>query len=227
MSTPSFAIHFDDQPIVDHVAFAVIPMDGFSGEVVSRGVTASIDGLANRPLRNRSGHLVFINLPNRPLYTVNVDASRAGYFSPPPSDVDPSLPNTNRRHVVPLWRAPAFAFDGATTLIRGMVRRSGNWVAGARVWCEIAIQSMGPPPPPPRPFETRTDARGVFALAVRIPANTSPAAGGAPDVFDVTLRLAEGADTRNLVVAVRDGRANVFEAPIDLAGANVPGFVGA
>src|SRR5262249_10711602 len=137
----SFPVYFDDEPRTDVVTFAVVPFDAFSGQVVSEGVKAELEGLPNRPIKNLSGHLVFINLPDPPdgsKYKVDIDASKAGNFSPeseffPPDD--PDLANT-RRLPVKLMRRPDFPYAEATTLIRGVVVRGKDPVVGASIWIE-------------------------------------------------------------------------------------------
>src|SRR5262249_17890787 len=118
----SFPIYFDDNPPLDRVALAVVPMDAFSGRLVTSGVKVSVLGQLARPIKSLSGQLVFINLPVEEKYRVNVDPSEAGYFSPPESEFpDPDDPDAKvmKRHLVKLIRRPDFPFEGTTTLIRG------------------------------------------------------------------------------------------------------------
>jgi hypothetical protein len=237
MSAPGVAIAFDE-PVLDTVSLAVVPVDSFSGKIVTNGVKVWIEGLFNRSIRNLSGQLVFVNLPDLPHYTVRVDASEAGYFSPPPVDFAPTDEADGKRVRVPLYRPADFAFEDATTIIRGVLTRGDERVVGARVWCEIPTNPLPSLRPAaqrqeePLPFETRTGLRGSFALALRIPPDATeiPKDGAAPEPpkarkFGITLHFADGSDTRTLDVAITESKANVFQTPIDITGASKPELV--
>jgi hypothetical protein len=143
MTKHSFPIYFDDDPKLDRVSLAVMPMDAFSGRLVTSGVKASVVGQLARPIRNLSGQLVFINLPDEDTYRVNVDPSEAGYFAPPESEFpDPTDPDAGkkRRHLVRLIRRPDFPFEGTTTLIRGVVVRGKEPVEAARIWLDALVK---------------------------------------------------------------------------------------
>jgi hypothetical protein len=220
MSAHNFPAYFDDNPRIDSVTFAVIPFDNFSGRVVASGVKAEVDGLFDRPIRNLSGHLVFVNLPQQAAYAVTIDASDAGYFSPVnatfPPNSDPSTAAA-RRLTVPLIRRPDFPYAEATTLIRGVVARGSG--SGAVPVAGASIQA-GPILLDPR-FETKSDERGAFALPLtRRRAHGDPAAG----TYSVKLYLRQGSDGRTLTVEVSDGKSHSFEEPIDLTGLNEPKF---
>jgi hypothetical protein len=223
MSAHNFPAYFDDNPRIDRVTFAVAPFDNFSGRVVASGVKAEVDGLFDRPIRNLSGHLVFINLPQQATYAVTIDASDAGYFSPVnttfPPDSDPDTA-TARRLMVPLIRRPDFPYAEATTLIRGVIVRGSG--AGAVAVPGASIRT-GPiiivsPILDPQ-FETRSDERGAFALPL-----TRRRAHGDSETYPVTLHLKQGNNARTLTVEVSDGKSHSFEEPIDLTGTNVPEF---
>jgi hypothetical protein len=237
MSAPGIAIVFDE-PVLDTVSLAVVPVDSFSGKIVTNGVRVWIEGLFNRSIRNLSGQLVFVNLPDMPVYTVRVDASEAGYFSPPPVDFTPTDKVDGKRVRVPLYRPADFVFEDAATMIRGVLTRGSERVVGSRVWCEIpttplpSLRPAAQPPEAPPPFETRTGLRGSFALALSIPPDATeiPKDGAPPELpkdrkFGVTLHFADGSDTRTLDVAITESKANVFQDPIDITGANVPELV--
>jgi hypothetical protein len=226
MSAHSFPAYFDDNPRVDKVTFAVVPFDNFSGHVVASGVKAEVDGLFDRPIRNLSGRLVFINLPQQAAYAVTIDASDAGYFSPVkatfPMANDPTA-GAARRLVVPLMRRPDFPYAEATTLIRGVVvRGSGTGatpVSGASIWVEPEILDPLFNPFLYPQFKTTSDERGAFALPL-----THRRKHGDPPAQSVELHLKQGNDARTLTVEVSDGKSHSFEEPIDLAGLNEPKF---
>jgi len=210
-------IAFDESPRIDRVTLAIGPVDGVSGLLIRRGATALVAGLADRPIVNASGLLVFLNLPDRPQYEVEVDARRAGFpfierviFTlPPPASKDPCA----RRRDVVLSPGPDYPFPPGTTLIRGVVARGGAPVAGASIAATPAGGSAA--------FHARTVANGAFALPLRLPPLGSHEAES--DVA-VTILVAEGADSRSLVRPVENGRSHSFLEPIDLGGGNDPGF---
>jgi hypothetical protein len=216
MSAHKAPIYFDDNPRIDSVTFAVVPFDSFSGRVVANGVKAAVDGLLDRPIRNLSGHLVFINLPQQAAYAVTIDASDAGYFSQAPKTFPPNNPADAkaRRLPVPLTRLPSFPYAEATTLIRGVVvRGSGTGavpVRDASIWAESTPNSR---------FETASDERGAFALPL-----SRRRAHGEPGTYTVTLNLKQGNANRTLDVKISEGKSHSFKEPIDLTGTNTPEF---
>jgi hypothetical protein len=209
MSASSFPIYYDEDPIVDTVTFAITPIDAFSGMLVRAGVKAEVDGLPNRPIKNLSGHLVFINLPASPKYTGTVNAREAGYFWPEPFDFVPSATADKRRKVL-LYPRPEFAYPPETTLIRGVVvlgtAPNAPAVANARIYTDVPS------------FETRSDTRGSFALALTL--STAMSHGGKATV---KLTLEQGGKTRlfpNLEII--EAKPQSFNMPIDLNGGNNP-----
>jgi hypothetical protein len=234
MTGHSFPIYFDDDPRLDRISLAVMPMDAFSGRPVTSGVKASVVGQFARPIKNLSGQLVFINLPDGDTYRVNVDPSDAGYFAPPQSEFpDPADPDAgkNRRHLVRLIRRPDFPFEGTTTLLRGVVMRGKEPVEAARIWLDALVKPGKPAPdgtakPAPRAFETRSGDRGAFALPLTIPHLNDPLA----DVDLVngtikrTLHLQDGDDRVDLEIDITDGKSHIFTKPIDLVGPNEPPY---
>lgn len=231
MTQHGFPIVFDNEPRtdtrIDRVTVAVAPVDAFSGEIVQRGVTAKIkdpvtgEYLPFKPIRNLSGLLVFINLEGQPNYTIEVDAGEAGYFAPDVSVFVPPLPNDpnadqKRRHQVTLFRRPDFAFAEATTLVRGVIKRGPDAVAGASIWAD-PLQPGNPPP-----FETQSSAKGDFGLPLRLP---TLAPGEVPGPVNVSLHFRQGPDQRDLVRPISDGRTHIFEESIDLIGNNTPNFI--
>ncbi len=215
--SPARAIRFDTPPRLDRVTLAVVPIDGFSGALVPRGVSASVKGLANRPVVNASGMLVFLNLPPQSGYEVDValDGYGAAFFPPPsalftPPDPDDEEAERKRRLEVLLVPRPQYPFPTGTTLIRGVVVRGSTPVAGAAISVK-PDQSDGI-------FKTLSDEKGAFALALRL----SPLSVG-PPAIDV--HISEGGDARGLLgKPIEIGRSHSFMEPIDLAGNNDPDF---
>jgi hypothetical protein len=231
MSTYSFPICFDENPRKDKVALAVVPFDGFSGRAVSAGVNARIQGLYNRPIKNLSRHLVFINLPQQPQYVVQAHASEAGYQSPPNSVFIPPAANDSsaakRRHLISLVPPPDFTFAEATTVIRGVVQRGDYNNAKPAKGARIPVNDLSHPLDPgfasfvknPQ-FETRSDDGDACALPIRLPHSEDPK----HEIVEVTSNFMQGDDSRELTKKVRDGRSQSFVEPIDLIGSNDPEF---
>jgi hypothetical protein len=209
----------------DEVSFAVIPIDGVTGAVVSSGVAARVKGLPDRPVLNRSGMLVFINLPAPP-YEIEVDAADAGFFDPativhppPPPPVGPpdQDPERSRRVKVLLDPRPDYPFPAASTLVRGVVARGTAAEAAAAIAVTPAGESGE--------FTGRSTAKGAFAVAVRLP---PPADFDSHREVEVKIRLTSGPTlpnlTRTLTRRLTSGRSHSFREPIDLAGDNEPTF---
>jgi hypothetical protein len=214
-------------PLTDTVAAALIPVDRFSRLPVRRGVDAQLwdvgrdQARPDRLVRNLSGHLVLLNRPRDAQYTFRVDAASAGYRSPLDVTFNPSVDGIG--FVVWLERSAEFGFESGTTLVRGMVvRTAGDGRPGdpspvADLVVSVVATQLGQPPP----FLTTTDARGVFALAVRLEVDP-----GAPDEpVSTTLRFEKaGVPARALTHLLSHGRTHVFTEPIDLDGNNDPPF---
>jgi hypothetical protein len=171
-----FPIGFDGEPRLDRVTVAVVPMDAFTGRIVTArlrveayaGTGAEKRKLPNRPVRNLSGLYVFLNLPHADDYTIELKALDSGYFDPdrvtfvPPADND-SDAAAKRRVIVLLQRRPTFAFSDGTTLIRGVVVSGKNPVDRAKIWADVnGAAAAGN-------FTTFSDAKGSFALGLRLP----------------------------------------------------------
>jgi hypothetical protein len=206
----SFDIAFQP-PRIDRVVFALVPYDAFTGRAVTSGVDASVDGLPDKPIRNRSGKLVFVNLPPQPAYDYRVAAGRAGYFDP---DGQPLSFNAgdDRNCPIPLLRRPEADFGEAATLIRGVVHRAAIPVAGARI-------SLDPLEAGAVPFETRSGAGGAFALPLRLPA-IAPSETLIP--VEVRITVADGTGSRLFERDVMAGRSFRFLTPLDLGDAAQP-----
>ncbi len=240
-------IGFEDNPPEDVVTCAVAPIDALTGRIVQRKVTASVTvagetaesetlKLPDKPIRNLSGLLVFINLPDHPKYQVHVKARAAGYFDPEPADFTPpepdddSDPKDRLRLDFPLFPRPDFAFTDEVTLVSGVIVRGTEGVEEARILVIVPTPSIGMGnPPQPQVFETRSDERGAFALALRLPAfsengESSDGEDGSDKGVPVKFRI----DTKNIngewVLAletdkgmkITEGRRHVFKSPLDL-----------
>lgn len=211
------AIIFDASTRVDRVTLAIGAVDSVTGMLVRNRVSARILGLTDQPIINASGMLVFINLPDQPLYDVEVDGQRAGFpfierftFTPPaPGNKDPSA----RRRDVLLAPGPDYPFAPGTTLVRGVVTRFARPVAGALIATAPSVDSPI--------FATRTVSNGAFALALRLPAT------GAHEALlpmSVTIEVSEGGDRRSFERQLAHGSVHSFREPIDLTGSNDPDF---
>lgn len=225
--TDSVPIAFQP-PRTDVVTAAVMPIDGFSRAPLRAGVEAWLWDTERdqaRPfqlVRNLSGHFVLLNQPRDADYTFRVDATAARYRGPIDVTFNPSVDGIG--FVVRLERRPDFEFESATTLVRGVVVRTGGNgspgtlrpIEGATVSVPAA-QANQPPS-----FTTTTDDRGAFALALRV-VLSNPQEPETP--ADTTFRFeADGEGSRTLTRAVTDGRTHVFDESVDLDGTNDPQF---
>jgi hypothetical protein len=208
-------IPFDGPPRIDRVTLAIGAVDAVTGSLISRGVAARVAGLADRPIVNASGLLVFLNLPEQPEYDVEVDGRQAGFpfverfpFKPPiPGNKDPAA----RRRDVLLTPGPDYPFRPGTTLVRGVVIRGSDSVDGAVVSAAPAAGGSA--------FITRSVATGAFALALRLPALEADSA----DVpVPVAVTISAGGEARRFVRPILNGRGHSFVEPLDLAGSNEP-----
>lgn len=205
-------ILFDNRRI-DTVTLAVAPIDGVTGSVVRGGVTARIAGLGDPAIVNGSGLHVFVNLPARPHYDVEVDARAAGFPSVERFVFTPPAPL--RRDVV-LAPGPDYPFPAGTTLIRGVAARGAQPVAGASISARAAGGGTA--------FVSRSVASGAFALALRLPPLASHEAEAAVPFL---IRVGDGASERSFLRPIDNGRTHSFLEPLDLAGSNEPGFFAA
>ena len=138
-------IIFDDDPPprIDRVSLAIVPSDAYTGRIVSQKIKASVKvknlgtTLPNKPRRNLTGMLVFVNLPVNFVYEVKVEAREAGYFDPDVFEFQP-LPEssndaTGRKKVVSLLRKPDFPFESEITLISGVVQFNHQPASNAQI----------------------------------------------------------------------------------------------
>ena len=224
----TFTIAFDDEDLrIDEVIQAVVPIDAFTGQIVRSGVSAEIEGMP-RPIRNRSGHLVFIdgpdrlNFPEDAEFTIEVDAKKAGYFDP--ADEEFKVPKRadrdleHHRTIVKLIRRPTFDFAPETTLVLGVVVR-GDSPAEAVIVEAVPESGLAPMvPQSAKPFTTITDEKGAFALPIRMPSDVGETSEGQ----FVNFSFREG-DVIRLKRKVKAGRTHSFMKPIDLTVDNSDG----
>lgn len=213
--------HLDENPKIDEVIFAILPVDRFTGTVVKRGISAKIQGADHRPRRNLSGMLVFLKRGDSDVpgtsYKVDVEAEDAGYFDQVVDVVYPAgehPPDDAFLNVVNLIPTPKAAFTNETTLVRGVVRQGGLALAGATI---SAVESLiEPDPGVDLPFETRSDQKGGFVLPLRLEKRTPGQAGVPSATFWFRFGTALDPAARQLDVQVTDGRPHRFQDPIDL-----------
>ncbi|MBF9031846.1 hypothetical protein HKCCE3408_15710 [Rhodobacterales bacterium HKCCE3408] len=179
-----FDIHFpplaEREAATHRLTRVLTPVDDFTGDIVTSGVTAVFPWEDRKARRSLSGHLVFEDLlvsdladPGEMVF--EMEADRAGYFSPGrisfpvhqdlaplPPDAPQAVKDARRRiREVRLIRRPDCVIDGESAVIRGGVRREGAFVDAVAV--EGRIDGFA------RIFRTRTDARGSFALRLQVP----------------------------------------------------------
>jgi hypothetical protein len=238
-------IGFEADPPEDFVIFAVAPIDAVTGRIVRFNITASIsvnDGTASskllqlpdKPIRNRSGLLVFVrekNSPIYPKYRIDVKAKAAGYFDPEPIDFIPPQPDSafnprDRLRVdFQLFPRPGSLFQDEATLISGVVLRGVKSVEGARISAKIPVENQIST----NSFETRSDERGAFALALRVPrfAEDGGSHEGTDNSSDKGVSVEFKIETRRgndewqsdfemKDLKVIESRRHVFKSPIDL-----------
>jgi len=223
--------YLDDQPQNDEVAFALAPIDSFTGTIVKTAVTARIKATDQRARRNLSGMLVFVNLRDPDSdedlagtrFEIEVDARDAGYFNEMVDVAHPSevALDDELLTIVPLFPKPESAFTNETTLVRGVVLQDGLPVDRATIG---AIESETEPDPgDPLPFETRSSSRGAFVLPLRLSARTPGQAGVPSARFWFRFGTEDRPAARQMAKEVTDGKPHRFEKPIDLADGTVIG----
>ncbi len=213
--THSFDIQFDPDPSIKNVDFAVVPIDAFTGRIVTSALQVRLKNLPNHPIRNLSGMHVFVNLPNQLTYQVEVFPLKVGYFEPGvkiwpvPNDLESK---TSKRLIVPLFKKPGTGVDTDITTVSGVV------VRGSQALESVIIRAFPPtnalfPGSISEPFETRSDKRGAFALRLRVPTKSDG---------EVKFKFQYGAFQREIEEPVEEGKFYSFREPIDMIGSNVP-----
>jgi hypothetical protein len=198
----------------DRVAFAIAPIDAFTGRMVRHGLRVRIADMPTiRPVLNQSGLFVFINIDDAPRL-VRLEAEAAGYFDaeipvrPPADPADAG----HRLHTARLLPRPDRSFADGTTLVRGLVVRDADGLEGVLVTAEETAQGGFA-------LTTRTDAKGAFVVPLRLA--TDETVPGEP--VEVTFTF--GTAGRAFDAEVLPGRAQSFAEPIDLEGTDVPPLV--
>lgn len=241
-------IGFEADPPEDIVIFAVAPIDAVTGRIVRFNITASVTveseaapstflQLPDKPIRNRSGLLVFVrqkSSPVYPKYRIHVKAKAAGYFDPEPIDFIPPQagdvfnPKDRLRVDFQLFPRPDSFFQDEATLVSGVLVRGPKRVEGARVSAKVPVMGIGNRNAI-NMFETRSDERGAFALALRLPAFAVDGGGnegtddkfgkGIPVEFKIETRGGNDAwkvDFEMKALKVIEGRRHVFKSSINM-----------
>jgi hypothetical protein len=173
------------------LAFALWIIDEFTQKPVEAQLTVKIKGEDKRkPIRNPSGYYCFVDLATG-TYVVQIEAE--GFF-PFEEAVDmAALPRLNPVREVILQPNPAYAFPPNATLIRGMVKSSGQ-AANAAVTATASFLKKNP--------QTRTDANGEFALFLRkVELEKSPFPKKPDRIKDVAIQV-RAADHKSASVSV-------------------------
>lgn len=240
-------IGFEADPPEDIVIFAVAPIDAATGRIVRFNITASISvdnetasstplQLPDKPIRNRTGLLVFVRekiSPVYPKYRIHVKAKAAGYFDPEPIDFitpqpgDVFNPRDRLRVDFQLSPRPDSLFLDEATLVSGVVVRGAKSVEGARLSAKVLVTGIGNGHAF-NTFETRSDERGAFALALRLPEFAGNGGnGGIDDLFGEGIPVEFKIETRRgndewqmdfekKDLKVIESRRHVFKSSIDL-----------
>jgi len=204
----------------DKVVVAVAPVDAFTGQVVVSGIKVRIKNpkndlyLPDVPVRNLSGMHVFINLERLKKYKIIVDAEEAGYFSEEvefdtPEDDDPDW-KTKRRKNVALYKLPIGDVDFDVTTAAGIIVNGDQKLAGAKIIASLPDTLSIPGAQKLKPFETRSDERGAFALRLRLPDRETEV----PVKF---VFKAESSMDREIEISLKEGKYYRFNRPIDMA----------
>ena len=217
--THSFGIEFEPA-ITSFVTVALVPVDRFTRREVRAGVSVELwDTDKNRALpyqliRNRSGYFILSDQPREGLYTFRINAAAAGYSGPIDFIANPAADGL--RQIVWLDRSPSFSFDPETTLVRGTVVIPGEDPASSAGLDGATVSIEG------ERFQTSSDARGSFALAMEPPA---PAAGEPAQAFERQVSIAHpDHETRVLTVTLEAGRTHIFSEPIAIDGSDESSF---
>ena len=168
-------------------SIVLTPVDAFDGRIVTGPVIARIPRYGKTATRSLSGHLAFERLEAGRVYTVVIDPTRAGYFSPPDRDIPVPQPRArpdeplaqNDTRVIALVRLPDFVRDGEAMVLRGAVEDAARAPApGVRLTARVDLFQDPNDPDPPQlaapgarapVFTTLTNAKGNFAIRMRPP----------------------------------------------------------
>jgi hypothetical protein len=211
--THSFDIHFDPRPVRETRArlldLVISPIDDFTGRVIVGGVTAEIPRQRMRGGRSLSGHLVFERLIPEGKHVIHIGPKAAGYFTPDPIEID--MPQNLDTRIVRLIQRPDAVVDGASMVVRGSVVQQGSAHPVEGQVIEGRIVGIA------RPFTTRTNGRGNFALRLQPPA---PILGADPVLVpvtaDVTLKFVGAGIPDRVLNNVKDMRTRVLDAAVEI-----------
>ena len=160
MTHSRMEIHFDSladrQARARDISYLIIPRDRFTQQLVTRGVSVRLPRFSADAKRALSGVLFFEDLPEAPPYTVEFDATAAGYLP-----VHDAVIGVDAKEEVLLDLAPEQVPDGETAVLRGQVKRGDTEIVGAEISGSVAQPDGGT-----IEYFTHSGVRGAFALRV-------------------------------------------------------------
>jgi len=179
----SFEINFEPLAIresperITNLDIVITPIDAFTGQIVP-GIQAKISTQLKRAQRSLSGHLIFEKLLPADTHTIEFDVTGTGYFQPPnrvidmpqvkvkPTDIfeneaDKQAKLLSDTRLLHLIKRPESVDDGDAMVVRGRVRKAGEWAEG--------VEIIGVVDDEPEQFRSLTNERGVFAIQLRPP----------------------------------------------------------
>lgn len=173
----TFAVHPAERLHFRDVRLAVEVLDPVSGERIRDGVRVQARGMLREPIVNPSGLFVWTREAGRDPLDVSVDPGTLP-FEARTAPV-PALPN----QFVSVSLVPRMGYPFATGVpgIRGRLVENRNAVplqpvADLPVWLQWIDDSSGVATWVDAPVRARTDARGEFAVFVRLRADQAPVA---------------------------------------------------
>ena len=239
---------------IDEVIVAIAPIDSFTGRIVRLDPDdvelidpddsdSNGNRLMKRAIRNMSGRLVFtrssrvvdgvgkdIIESEKSTYKIKIKAQNAGYFDPsdryfiPPAPNDPAA-TTKRKIDIFLHRLPSATAPTDATIISGVLKKQGIPFSGASIYAQLPLEILPPGTGTPDPFKTKSDERGAFSLAIRLPFEARTSEEEINFVFGdeagreikVPINIKE---EEKLKAVIKDGKRHIFLKPIEITGDN-------
>ena len=249
-------IRFTGVTHIDEVIVAIAAIDSFTGRIVplDPGDIELIDPgdndangirLMKRPIRNLSGRVVFTRSTRivdgegkdvieeeKPAYKIKIKAQKAGYFDPPTRLFNPPAPNdpdaiAKRKINISLHRLPSFSVPAETTIIAGVLHKLGIPFSGESIFAHLPPEILPPGVGALDPFETKSDERGAFSLALRLPSEARTSEEDMKFVFGneggreikIPINIKEG---ERFKAVIKEGKRHSFSEPIELTSDNQP-----